>query len=203
MKRVFWICLLSLGISCGGEEAPANGVEATAEAATATEAPLPTPEPIEVPSIDRAMDLVNELGGAMPATATPTGTDDSSGGCDELRAYEGYVNDYIRAVAAMNRGDYAAAAQLATYQANAQRVGEELSRLEPGTDCYRQFIGLQMKMTEAAMTLGGGSTPRTPDPDLRDAQRQLEKANDALGCMKKCESILNPMSKISCLQGCQ
>jgi pyruvate/2-oxoglutarate dehydrogenase complex dihydrolipoamide acyltransferase (E2) component len=182
MKVNLSFLLLPLIVACGGGEAPAP-----AEPPPAAEA-APAAEPAAAPAA------------AAPTEAAAAPAD--AGSCEGLSEYEGFVDAYIKALEDMHGGNVSAAASLVGLQGKAQKAGESLAKLKPGTDCFNRYIAIQKKMTEAAMKMNkaGASAPKV---DVAAATKQLEKANDALGCMQKCNSVSDPMKKMSCLQGCQ
>jgi hypothetical protein len=179
--------LLPLLVACGGSEAP-KAVE---------------PPPAAEGAAPAAPEAAPAAAAPAEAAAAPSG---DSAGCEGLSAYEGFVDEYIKAIEGMAGGNPAAAGSLIGLQSQAQKAGESLAKLKPGTDCYTRFIGIQQKMTQAALKMnkaGAGAAAAAAAAAAPEAMKQLEKANSAVSCMQKCNSMSDPMAKISCIQGCQ
>lgn len=182
--RIPFLALLAMTFvsACGGGDEPAPP-----SAEPAVEAPVAAPSPAAAP-VEASPE---------PATAAAAPSTD----CEGLSDYESYVDSYIATMERVNGGDPTAASSLMEMQMKANKAGESLAKLEPGSACYGRYIAIQKKMTDASLRMGGASAKDQARTD--EAYKQLQKSNDALGCMQKCQSMSDPMQQMSCLQGCQ
>lgn len=149
----------------------------------------------------KVVPLAPDVAVTSPSSAAPTITDEggaaataSNSDCEGLGEYSVFVDDYIKL---LEDGDMSMAM---TLMSKADSAGEGLAKMEPTSDCFREYMAINKKMTDAAMRMSGASAADMKEVD--DLNKEAEKAIDALGCIETCQKKSDPMEQMTCLQAC-
>ena len=129
-------------------------------------------------------EVTDAMADAVDAGGAPAA---SSGKCKGLDAYAKFVDEYIEVL------EEGSMAQAMEWMAKAEDAAAGLEDLDPSSDCFREYMAISKKMSDAAWRMGGAS--------VEDIQ-EMDEAMEAVGCMEKCEGIDDPGAMMSCMSGC-
>jgi hypothetical protein len=137
---------------------------------------------------DAMADAVDE--GGAPAA--------SSGKCKGLDAYAKFVDEYIEVLEAGSLD------QAMEWMVKAEEAAAGLEDLDPSNDCFREYMAISKKMSDAALRMSGASAADMQEMDeaFEEAGEAMDEAMEAVGCMEKCEGIDDPGAMMSCMSGC-
>ena len=139
--------------------------------------------------VSSAMDEAMQEAGASAA---------SSGKCKGLDAYAKFVDEYIEVL------EEGSLAQAMEWMAKAEEAAAGLEDLDPSSDCFREYMAISKKMSDAALQMSGASAADIQEMEeaFEEVGEAMDEAMEAVGCMEKCEGIDDPGAMMSCMSGC-